>query len=349
MTQNNIGDPLTILNNHNDYDLINPLNLALGDSIDTNPYIDNRLNTLYYDLSPPPSPLISPNNVSFLSLNIRSLMRNHTHLNSLIANLTQNSSNVNAIALQETWAVPYPEVIHIDGFNFINKSRKQGRGGRVGFYLRETLKYKVINELSTFIDNEFESITIEIIINRKKILISNYYKPPQVPNENFFANLNNHLNNLAQRNTDTYVFSDTNINLLKLPNQNPAKDYLEIVHSSGFLQLISKATRILDGSYSLIDHVLCNNFNSDILTGTLLIDFSDHFMNFLTMPCVHSSADAKISKKPTRIFSLSSLNSFKNDLSALSWNDVISRNDVDASFDAFWENFSTLYDLHFPL
>ncbi len=106
-------------------------------------------------------------------------------------------------------------------------------GGGVGFYLRETLKYKVINELSTFIENEFESITIEIIINRKKILLSNYYKPPQVPSDSFLANLNNHLNNLVQRNIDTYVFSDTNINLLKLPNHNPAKDYLEIVPSSG--------------------------------------------------------------------------------------------------------------------
>jgi hypothetical protein len=67
------------------------------------------------------------------------------------------------------------------------------------------------------------------------------------------------------------------------------------------------------------------------------------------MPCIHSSSDAKVPKKPTRIFSLPSLNSFKTDLSALSWNDVTSVNDVDASFDAFWNNFSTLYDLHFPL
>jgi hypothetical protein len=104
-------------------------------------------------------------------------MSNHTHLNSIISDLMKNSSNINVIALQETWAVPYPEIIHINGFNFVNKSRKNGRGGGVGFYIRESLKYKIINELSTFIDNEFESITIEILINRKKILLSNYYKP----------------------------------------------------------------------------------------------------------------------------------------------------------------------------
>jgi hypothetical protein len=207
----------------------------------------------------------------------------------------------------------------------------------------------MINELSTFIDNEFESITIEILVNRKKILLSNYYKPPQVTNDNFFVNLNNLLNSLSFRNTDTYVFSDTNINLLKLPNNNPAKEYLEIVHSSGFLQLVCKATRILDNSYSLIDHILCNNFNSDLLMGTILTDLSDHFMNFLTIPLAYGSNDSKTPNKPTRTFTLPSMTSFKNDLSALTWNDVTSLNDVDASFDTFWDNFSTLYELHFPL
>jgi hypothetical protein len=88
-------------------------------------------------------------------------------------------SNIKAIALQETWNVPYPELVHIDGFNFISKSRKNGRGGGVGFYLRDNLKYRVVKDLSTFIDNEFESLTVEIQINRKRILLSNYYTPPK--------------------------------------------------------------------------------------------------------------------------------------------------------------------------
>jgi hypothetical protein len=72
-------------------------------------------------------------------------------------------------------------------------------------------------------------------------------------------------------------------------------------------------------------------------------------MNFLTIPLAHGSNDPKTPNKPTRTFTLPSMTSFKNDLSALTWNDVISLNDVDTSFDTFWDNFSTLYDLHFPL
>jgi hypothetical protein len=38
------------------------------------------------------------------------------------------NTNVKAIALQEIWTVPYPELVHIDGFTFISKTRKSGRG-----------------------------------------------------------------------------------------------------------------------------------------------------------------------------------------------------------------------------
>ncbi len=71
-------------------------------------------------------------------------------------------------------------------------------------------------------------------------------------------------------------------------------------------------------------------------------------MNFLSVPLSHNN-DIKPKCKPARIFSLANLTNFKNDLSALSWNDVTTLNVVDACFDVFWDNFSTLYDLHFPL
>ncbi len=172
---------------------------------------------------------------------------------------------------------------------------------------------------------------------------------PRLKYENFLINLNQVLNSLSLRNTSTFVFSDTNINLLKLTNNIPATEYLETVHSNGFLQLICKATRIAGNSYSLIDHVLCNRFKSDYVTGTILLDISDHFMNFLSIPLSSSKNDSKSKEKLTRDFSIANMTNFKNDLSALSWNDVTSVNDVDACFDVFWENFSTLYDLHFPL
>jgi hypothetical protein len=191
---------------------------------------------------------------------------------------------------------------------------------------------------------------VELTINRKKILLSSYYRPPSVNNDNFLNNLNNFLSNLHRRNITTYVFSDTNINLLKLPNNNIAAEYLETVHSNGFLQLISKATRIVENSYSLIDHILCNNFKPELVTGTILLDISDHFMNFISMPMSLSNSNPRIvENKLTRDISFINLTNFKNDLGALNWNEVTTLNEVDVCFNAFWDTFSTLFNLHFPL
>jgi predicted RNA-binding protein Jag len=49
------------------------------------------------------------------------------------------------------------------------KLEKAAGGGGVGFfYLRSNIKYKLVDELSTFLENVFESMTVEITINHKK-------------------------------------------------------------------------------------------------------------------------------------------------------------------------------------
>jgi hypothetical protein len=128
-----------------------------------------------------------------------------------------------------------------------------------------------------------------------------------------------------------------------------ATEYLETVHSNGFLQLISKATRIVENSYSLIDHIICNNFKPELKTGTILLDISDHFMNFLSMPTSLSNNPRVADNKLTCDISFTNLTNFKNDLGSLNWNDVTTLNEVDSCFNVFWDTFSTLLNLHFPL
>jgi hypothetical protein len=85
MPENNVGDLLATLNSNICYDLSNSLNIALGNTNDVNPYVDSKLNTLYYDCNAPPT-VITNNNPTALSLNIRSLMSNHSQLKTVIPN-----------------------------------------------------------------------------------------------------------------------------------------------------------------------------------------------------------------------------------------------------------------------
>jgi hypothetical protein len=56
-----------------------------------------------------------------------------------------------------------------------------GRGGGVGFYVRDDVSFKTIEDLSVFIPKIFESLTIELIINKKKLSVTSVYRPPMPP------------------------------------------------------------------------------------------------------------------------------------------------------------------------
>jgi hypothetical protein len=81
--------------------------------------------------------------------------------------------------------------------------------------------------------------------------------------------------------------------------------------------------------------------------GVIISDLSDHFFTLVQLPICRKS------KPPvsfeSRNFSKNNIKNFKESLSALEWNDVLATNDVNSSFDKFWENFKLLFDLHFPL
>jgi len=144
-----------------------------------------------------------------------------------------------------------------------------------------------------------------------------------------------------------YVFSDSNINLLKVLNDQNVSNYLNSTLISGFIQVIHRATRIQGQRFALIDHILTNRTDAKIESGVIISDISDHFPTFV----VDRYTDIK---KPDeylycRSFTLPNLNNFKQSLSAVNWNtNVINNNNVDLAFDNFWETFQNLYEQHFP-
>ncbi len=72
----------------------------------------------------------------------------------------------------------------------------------------------------------------------------------------------------------------------------------------------------------------------------------------LNKPYIHSLHKPKPIVPPkfitVRDFSVKNINSFKNNLYALSWNDVYSCENVHESFEAFSTTFNTIYNLRVP-
>ena len=91
---------------------------------------------------------------------------------------------------------------------------------------------------------------------------------------------------LASLNTkklNTYVFLDSNINLLHYNTDLTVSLYHDTIFNNGFLQIVTRATRMHNNNFSLIDHILTNSPSTETKSGILISDISDHFFTF-TLP-----------------------------------------------------------------
>ena len=222
----------------------------------------------------------------FLSLNAQSLQSKYEKLCAFILELCNNDILIDAIAIQETWQLPYPDLMQIPGYTLHYKTRVFSRGGGVGFYIRNDLNSKIIDNLSTFHEKIFECITVEIVCGKKKVMLSNIYRSPSPNNalmEQFLEKFDNHLNSLNTFNCQSLVFLDSNVNLLNLNSNAIASRYMDAIFNNGFLQTIFKSTRIQNQSNSLIDHILSNRNPEGFSSGTIISDISDHFFTFLAL------------------------------------------------------------------
>ena len=147
------------------------------------------------------------------------------------------------LAIQETWSIHHPHFINIPGFNFTHKQRPSGRGGGVGFYVRNNLSFEVRDELTTFIPKIFECLTISIMLSNKKITFSSIYRSPSSNAQDMQAlltHLDSLLFNLSSNNLTSFICLDSNINILNTPC---IIQYLSTINDNNFIQSIKKSTR----------------------------------------------------------------------------------------------------------
>jgi hypothetical protein len=56
--------------------------------------------------------------------------------------------------MQEIWQIPYPELMQINGFRLITNQRGS-RGGGVGFYIRDGIDFKLLQNNSIMMPKSF--------------------------------------------------------------------------------------------------------------------------------------------------------------------------------------------------
>ena len=155
------GESLTNLNGNPKYDFVKTSELYFENDDFPNPYSTTNIDSTYYDLSSFKNNFAGNSNSLFISLNIQSLNSKIDSLKILVSQLISENINLEIVALQEIWQITHPDLYQIPGFNFVYLQRSFGRGGGVGFYVRDSLTFKSLPNLC-FSENVIEYLTLEI-------------------------------------------------------------------------------------------------------------------------------------------------------------------------------------------
>lgn len=228
------------------------------------------------------------------------------------------------------------------------QGQQKGRGG-VALFVESDFKCKVIENMTTVIDDLMECVTIEINVEKSKnILISCIYRTPGSCIDQF----NKNISQLYEIHKDKVIFvcGDFNIDLMKSNEHIKTKEFVDIMFSLSFYPLIVKPSRITKDSATLIDNIFTNVMDEKIISGLLVTDVSDHLPVFAALEMKNKlklrenrhAYNLVRKKSPEAILAL------KADLGSHDWQEVYVE-DTNEAYNAFLGTFLSYYDRHCPL
>ena len=274
------------LTSNSDYNFIHKLVSSQDvddDFSPDSPYENSNFITSYCD---PLNYKQDSKSLSFMTFNIQSISSKFTEFLELICILDKSNSSPDVICLQELWSFPDFKYFNLPNYHpLCFKLRKNAQGGGVGLFIKNNLKFSILQQASVFSERIFETFFVEISLpNKTKYTVGSLYRPgtvhptlsnTQLYNEfsELFANLCDSLCNFP----NVILLGDLNLDVLQYGQTNRPSEYIDLLFSYGFLQLVTQPTRCNDNSATLIDHVCTNiklpEYKIDILTSKI----SDHF------------------------------------------------------------------------
>ena len=207
--------------------------------------------------------------------------------------------------------------------------------------------YNVIEREDLKSDNiEFEAVWIEIKTKKNQnIILGCTYRHPHNSNiDDYTSYMKSCLAILNKENKEIYISGYFNIDLLKYDSNNKYQEFYNQMTTSGFLPQILQPTRITETSSTIIDNIYTNNLTNDITSGNVLIQISDHLLQF---SCINKDISTDKTPYYKRNYSRFNEQSFLDDLSIQNWYN--NHQDANTMFNDFAWRFESCIDRHAPL
>ena len=339
--------------NYEPFKYIENNNYFMCDAIDPDSNIHNKIcvDSMYYTESEFKEHFEfkqkGSSNFSLVHFNCRSMASNFDKLKDSVKGL---DFPFDVIAVSETWLKDNDtsSSYSIDGYSSFLCSRLNKTGGGVALYINETLQTNYLRNKSKCIDNCAEIVTVEVTLaNGKKVLVSCVYRAPNtnvdILSDFFLEILRNN------RNKTIYLCGDFNIDLLQSDKINSISNFIDHLYSIGLHPLITRPTRITCQSKTLIDNIFTSDVKSNIQSGLLINDTSDHLPIFqMTDIGINGNKNNFVYNKK-RIVTDRDICEIISELEKTEWDEILNSDDVHFSYETFVNKLTDIYRKKCPI
>lgn len=218
-----------------------------------------------------------PSHLKILHLNTQSMV---STFNEFL--LTVNSYPLDIVALSETWLRDQPHLLQyvsIPGFVTEFRNRTGIRGGGVGAYIKDNIKYKRRSDIErAHLDLEHLWLEVPGRNKQSRALVGVIYNSERILSPtDWLDRLENLLGYLTVSWDGILILTgDVNIDMLR-PSDNLTKKYQCILDVFGLTQIVTRPTRVTKRSKTLIDHIITNHPQKVSDTGIIPCSIiSDH-------------------------------------------------------------------------
>lgn len=214
--------------------------------------------------------LLDGNFTRIFHLNARSVKNKHDVITSF---LNRCRVSFEIIMFSETWYQQDADVLVLPGYKHYFLNRQDKRGGGVSIYVKTSLECELLNTFSG-LTSDYDVLSLKI----GNYIITVLYRPPSGDFGKFIAFLDRFFERVSINKFSVVMGGDFNVNVLDDSFQTI--ELKNVLSSSGFVNIITSATRITQTTSNAIDLFITNCITKLHASGTMCADISDHFPIF---------------------------------------------------------------------
>ena len=248
-------------------------------------------------------------------INVRSLFPKIDEIRFLL-----NNTNLDILCISEAWLdnTITDAQVKVDGYA-IERNDRNRHGGGVAMYIRDTLDYKLRDDL----DSDTECLWIDLKISSEmNMLLCCLYRPPS-SNNAYYDNMLDMLDKVSLENKEMCVLGDLNFNYA-IDETLCTNPVYHIENLYNMTQLILRPTRVTQRSTSLIDVILSTIPECHQHTDVFKLSLSDHYL-------IYTNVNIKVDRKDHKTVRYRSYKNFVPDdyIKDLCQSEVFSREGLD--------------------